>query len=74
MPEIRVKDVLITRSQMLRIAKEYRMFISLSTIHRWANEPDFPLVVGQNGRNLLYARKEYISFLERRLARLQEAH
>lgn len=67
-------DELINRSQMLLIAKEYRIFVSKSTIHRWANEPDFPYPVGQDGRHLLYSSESYVAFLKRRLRRIQEDH
>ena len=59
MKGMKEKDVLINRSQMLRIAREYNIFVSKSTIHQWANEPDFPLVVGQDGRCLLYSQFEW---------------
>ena len=74
MENVKEKDVLINRTQMLRIAREYRLFISKSTIHRWANEPDFPYPVGQNGRNLLYVRTDFEVFLKRRLLKLQDEH
>ena len=69
---LKEKEVLINRSQMLKIAREYRIFISKSTIHRWANEPDFPLAIGKDGRNLLYAKGEFIALLKKRLRRIQE--
>lgn len=65
---------LINRSQMVAIAREYRPFVSRSTIHRWANEPGFPLAVGQDGRYLLYQSSEFILFLKRRLRKIQEEH
>ena len=68
------KDKLITRSQMLQIARQYRIFISKSTIHRWANESEFPYPMGQSGRNLLYLRSDFEVFLKRRLLRLQDEH
>jgi len=68
------RDVLISRVQMLNLAQEYRIFVSKSTIHRWANEPDFPYPVGQNGRYLLYHQSEFIRFLKRRLRKIQENH
>lgn len=71
---VKEKDVLINRTQMLRIAKEYKIFVSKSTIHRWANEPDFPLVTGQDGRNLLYSKCDFVTFLKSRLRRIQEQH
>ena len=69
-----VKETLITRKQMLEIAQGYRIFVSKSTIHRWANEPDFPYPVGQNGRYLLYSSVEYNDFLKRKVKRIQEEH
>jgi len=72
MENVKEKEVLINRSQMLKIAREYRIFISKSTIHRWANEPDFPQAIGQDGRNLLYAKIEFIAFLKKRLRSIQE--
>jgi len=74
MLDVKKKEVLINRSQMLNIAQEYRIFVSKSTIHRWANEPDFPYPIGQNGRYLLYSRIEFIAFLKMRLNRIQEEH
>jgi hypothetical protein len=68
------KYVLINRTQMLEIAREYKIFISKSTIHRWANEPGFPYPVGQNGRNLLYRETEFTSFLSKRLIQIQIEH
>ena len=67
-------DRLINRSQMVMIAREHNLFVSKSTIHRWANEPDFPLPVGQNGRYLLYSRREFVAYLARRLKRIQMEH
>jgi len=66
------QDALINRSQMVIIARDYNLIVTKSTIHRWANEPDFPYVVGQDGRNLLYERGEFLRFLKRRLQRIQE--
>ena len=57
---------------MVIIARDYNLFVSKSTIHRWANEPEFPYAVGQDGRNLLYERGEFLRFLKRRLRRIQE--
>ena len=68
------QDALINRSQMLAIARDYNLVVTKSTIHRWANEPGFPYPVGQNGRYLLYSRGEVITFLKRRLRRIQEEH
>jgi len=74
MEGVKEKDVLINRTQMLKIAREHRIFISKSTIHRWANEPDFPYPVGQAGNCLLYSRREYETFLTRRLEKIQLEH
>jgi len=41
---------------MPAIAKQHNLFVTKSTIHRWANEPGFPYPVGQDVLNLLYAR------------------
>jgi len=57
---------------MLAIARYYNLFVTKSTIHRWANEPGFPYAVGQDGRNLLYSRGEFVSFLKQKLRRIQE--
>ena len=65
---------LINRTQMVQIAHEHNLFVSKSTIHRWANEPGFPLAVGQNGRYLLYLRQEFIESLKRRLRKIKEEH
>ena len=74
MEMVKERDVLINRTQMLEIAQGYRIFVSKSTIHRWANEPDFPYPVGQNGRYLLYQQSEFVSFLKCRLKRIQDEH
>ena len=74
MLDLKEKDVLINRTQMLKVAREHRLFVSKSTIHRWANEPDFPYPIGQNGRHLLYHRKEFSDFLMRKIKRIQEDH
>jgi len=74
MVRLKERDVLINRTQMLEIAREFKIFVSRSTIHRWANEPDFPYVIGQRGRNLLYSRFEFITFLKRKLRRIQDIH
>jgi len=71
---IQEKDALINRTQMVQIAKEYNIFISQGTIHRWANEPDFPTTVGKNGKYLLYCHSDFISFLKKRLVRIQMEH
>ena len=69
-----VKEVLINRKQMIGIARKYNIFISLGTIHRWANEPDFPLVVGKEGKYLLYSQSDFAKFLKQRLRKIQEEH
>ena len=74
MENVNAREVLINRTQMLKIAQGYRIFVSKSTIHRWANEPDFPYPVGQNGRYLLYSSVEYNDFLKRKVKRIQEEH
>jgi hypothetical protein len=68
------KDVLINRTQMIKIAWQHNIRISRSTIHRWANKPEFPLVKGQNGRFLLYFKSEYLVFLKRYLKTIQDNH
>jgi len=74
MENIREKDVLINRTQMVQIAKEYNIFVSLGTIHRWANEPDFPLTVGKNGKYLLYSKHCFISYLQKKKRGICENH
>ena len=74
MENVKDKEVLINRSQMLKIAREYRIFISKSTIHRWANEPDFPLAIGKDGQKLLYERNQFVSYLKRMLRQIEEGH
>jgi len=68
------QDKMINRSQMVSIAREYNIFISIGTIHRWANEPDFPLVVGKEGKYLLYSQNDFVKFLNQRLRKIQEEH
>ena len=68
------KDILINRAQMLEIASEYQLFISKSTIHRWANTPKFPRVVGKRGKFLLYRKQEFIWYLNLILRKIEEAH
>jgi len=63
---------LINRKQMLEIAREYNIFVSIGTIHRWANEPSFPRPIGKEGKFLLYLRDNFISFLKHRLIYLQQ--
>jgi len=74
MENVKDKEVLINRSQMLKIAREYRIFISKSTIHRWANEPDFPIAIGKDGLKLLYERNQFISYLKQILRQIEEDH
>lgn len=74
MENVKEREVLINRTQMLVIAREYRLFVSNSTIHRWANTPNFPRVVGKNGKFLLYYKQEYLTFLKRRLSEIEEMY
>ena len=69
---LKEKEALINRKQMLEIAQQYNIFVSIGTIHRWANEPDFPLVVGKKGKYLLYSQKDFTKFLNQRLRQIQE--
>ncbi len=71
-PKTNRSNNLITRSEMLVIAKEYNLFITKSTIHRWANEPGFPVAQGMQGRCLLYSQSKILNFLKNRIERLQE--
>ena len=74
MDVLKDKDVLINRTQMVHIAIEYNIFVSLGTIHRWANEPDFPLAIGKKGKFLLYKRQEFETFLKKRFEKIQLYH
>ena len=74
MADVKEKGALINRTQMLGIAREYRIFVSKSTIHRWANEPDFPLVVGKDGLKLLYELSQFVRYLKRILRKIEEDH
>ena len=74
MTQVIERDTLINRSQMLAITREHNLFITKSTIHRWANEPGFPLAVGQDGLKLLYERSQFLGYLKRRLRRIEEDH
>ncbi len=65
-------DRLINRTQMISIAWQHNLRISRSTIHRWANQPDFPVAVGIDGQALLYSQREFVKFIMRRLRRIQE--
>ena len=66
--------IMINRTQMVTIARKHNIFVSRSTIHRWANEPGFPYPIGQNGRYLLYSSEEFNDFLKRKVKRIQEEH
>jgi len=70
----RMHNDLITRTQMVHIAREHNIFVSRATIHRWANEPGFPYPVGKDGKFLLYSRREYEIFLTGRLEKIQLDH
>jgi len=72
MENIEEKDVLINRTQMIKIAWQHNIRISRSTIHRWANTPDFPTVVGIDGQALLYSRRQFLDFIQHRLRKIQE--
>jgi hypothetical protein len=72
MQQMAERDSLVSRSQMLAIAQEHNLLVTMSTIHRWANEPGFPMARGQRGRNLLYSRLQVIAFFEKRIRILQE--
>ncbi len=72
MEKIIEKNIMINRTQMLAIARKYNIFVSKSTIHRWANESGFPYPIGQNGRNLLYSGNEFDDFLKRKVKRIQD--
>jgi len=74
MENVKEKEVLITRKQMLEIAKEHNIYVSLGTIHRWANEPDFPNVIGKKGKYLLYSNRDFKIFLYKRMRKIQVEH
>lgn len=66
-------DRLISRSEMVILARQHNVFVTKSTIHRWSEEEsDFPLVTGIDGRSLLYSRAEFVEFLRKRIRRIQE--
>lgn len=67
-------DALICRDQMITIAWKLNLRVARSTIHRWANEPGFPLAVGLDGRKPLYLKSEYIAYIQQRLKKIQENH
>jgi len=71
---IKEKEALITRKQMLEIAQQYNIFVSIGTIHRWANEPEFPNVVGKKGKYLLYSNRDFTIFIYKRMRKIQVAH
>lgn len=66
-------DRLINRTQMISIAWQHNLRISRSTIHRWANQPDFPLLAGIDGKTLLYRQSEIVAYLRKKLRKIQEA-
>ena len=74
MENVKEREVLINRSQMITIAWQHNIRISRSTIHRWANQPDFPVVVGKDGQALLYERSQFVRYLERILQKIEEDH
>lgn len=74
MPDNGKTDGLINRLQMVDVAHEHKLFVSRGTIHRWANEPDFPLPVGKDGKFLLYSKREYRVFLLSKLEKIQIEH
>lgn len=65
-------EPLISRNQMIALAKAFNIRVTMSTIHRWANEVGFPLVKGINGRILLYSKDEFEGFLKAKLKKIQE--
>ncbi|MBC8465642.1 hypothetical protein H8D57_01315 [bacterium] len=71
MKNVKEKDVLINRSQMVQIAREYNIFVSQGTIHRWANEPGFPMAIGKKGKFLLYSKKEFVEYVLKRVRKMQ---
>lgn len=68
------KGILINRTQMVQIAREFNIFVSQGTIHRWANEPDFPLAVGKEGKFILYSKMEFTAYLINKVRSIQIAH
>lgn len=66
-------DRLISRLEMLTLARQHNIFITKSTIYRWSQEDtDFPLVAGIDGQSRLYSQKEFLAFLKRRMRKMQE--
>ncbi|MDP8237865.1 MAG: hypothetical protein P9X24_02135 [Candidatus Hatepunaea meridiana] len=74
MERVNEKDILVNRTQMVQIAREFNIFITIGTIHRWANEPDFPLPIGKNGKFILYSKYDFTSYLKQRINRIQYEH
>lgn len=68
------QDSFICRSQMVTIARQYNIHVSRSTIHSWANQQGFPLVLGQNGHRLLYSKAEFVAFVKQKVRKIQEDH
>ena len=74
MESVKEKDVLINRTQMLELAREYNIFVSQGTIHRWANEPDFPFTIGKKGKYLLYSKRCFISYIQKKKKDICQDH
>ena len=74
MENLKEREALINRSQMIEIAREYKIFITKSTIHRWANTPNFLRVVGKKGKFILYKKIEFISFVKLMVKSMEEAY
>lgn len=72
MSQLPESDRLIERSEMVALAKRNNLSVTLSTIHRWANEPGFPTALGQTGKTLLYSQQQVTAYMKKRLRRLQE--
>jgi len=58
------------KEKMVLIARQHNVFVSIGTIHRWANEPDFPRVAGRKGKYFLYFHSEYTNFLHQRIRKM----
>jgi len=66
-------DRLISRTEMVTLARQHNVFITKSTIHRWSEEAsDFPRIAGIDGRSRLYSEREFVAFIKRRLRKIQE--
>ena len=66
-------DCLISQLEMLTLARQHNIFITKSTIYRWSQEDtDFPFVAGIDGQSRLYSQKELLSFLKRRMRKMQD--